>query len=32
MKGTPQNMQQDIYYENIVTDVLDFFIERIAIM
>ena len=31
MKGTPQNMQQDIYYENIVTDVLDFFIERIAI-
>ena len=29
MKGTPQNMQQDIYYENIVTDVLDFFVERI---
>jgi len=30
MKGTPQNMQQDIFYENIVTDVVDFFIERIA--
>ena len=30
MKGTPQNMQQDIFYENIVTEVLDFFIERIA--
>jgi len=30
MKGTPQNMHQDIFYENIVTDVVDFFIERIA--
>lgn len=30
MKGTPQNMQQNAVYENVVKEVLDFFIERTA--
>ncbi len=29
MKGTPQNMQQNSFYENVTKEVLDFFIERI---
>jgi dihydropteroate synthase len=29
MKGTPQNMQQNPVYENVVTEVLDYFIEKI---
>ena len=28
MKGTPENMQQNPVYENVVTEVLDFLIER----
>ncbi len=30
MKGTPQNMQQSPVYENLVKEVLDFFITRIG--
>jgi dihydropteroate synthase len=30
MKGTPQNMQQNAFYENVTQEVLDFFIEKIA--
>ena len=30
MKGTPKNMQFDPYYENVFTEILDFFIERIS--
>jgi len=29
MKGTPQTMQQDPVYENVVKEVMDFFVERI---
>ncbi|MCG2613593.1 dihydropteroate synthase [Terrimonas sp. NA20] len=32
MKGTPQTMQQAPVYENISLEVLDFFIERIALL
>ena len=30
MKGTPKNMQFDPYYENVFTEIRDFFIERIS--
>ncbi len=30
MKGTPQTMQHEAYYENVLKDVLDFFIEKTA--
>jgi dihydropteroate synthase len=30
MKGTPQTMQQNAVYEDVVKEVLDFFIEKIA--
>lgn len=30
MKGTPQNMQQNIYYEDLLKDILLYFSERIA--
>lgn len=30
MKGTPQTMQQQPYYENVVSEVKDFLIERVA--
>jgi dihydropteroate synthase len=30
MRGDPENMQENIHYENIVLEILDFFIERIA--
>ena len=30
MKGTPENMQQNASYENVVQEVLDFFIKKIA--
>lgn len=30
MKGTPEHMQQNISYDNVVKEVLDFFIEKIA--
>jgi len=29
IKGTPKTMQEDIHYENVITEILDFFIERI---
>ena len=29
MKGTPESMQQHIHYENVVKEVLDFFIKKI---
>lgn len=29
MKGTPQTMQQDPHYENVVKEIMDFFVERI---
>jgi len=29
MKGTPQTMQQEAKYENVVTEVMDFFVEKI---
>lgn len=30
MRGDPENMQENIHYENIALEILDFFIERIA--
>jgi dihydropteroate synthase len=30
MRGNPENMQENIHYENIVLEILDFFIGRIA--
>lgn len=30
MKGTPQNMQDDIQYDNLIVDMLGYFTERIA--
>ena len=30
MKGTPETMQKDIHYENVVKEVLDYFIFKIA--
>ncbi len=30
MKGTPETMQKDIHYENVVKEVLDYFIYKIA--
>ncbi|WP_158974086.1 dihydropteroate synthase [Cellulophaga sp. L1A9] len=30
MKGTPQNMQKNIQYDNLLTDILSYFSERIA--
>jgi dihydropteroate synthase len=30
MKGTPETMHQDIFYKDVVKEVLDFFIEKIA--
>lgn len=30
MKGTPQNMQQNVHYENLVKDILYYFSERLA--
>ncbi len=32
MQGTPQNMQQNPQYENVVREVLDFFIEKLALL
>jgi dihydropteroate synthase len=29
IKGVPENMHENIYYENIITEVLDFFIQKI---
>lgn len=31
MKGTPQNMQQNISYENVIKDILFYFSERLAL-
>ena len=31
MKGTPETMQQHIHYENVVKEVLDFFIKKIDV-
>ncbi len=31
MQGLPNNMQQNPYYENVITEVMDFFIDRIAV-
>ena len=31
MKGTPESMQQHIHYENVVKEVLDFFIKKIDV-
>ncbi|CAN5824387.1 dihydropteroate synthase [soil metagenome] len=30
MKGTPETMQRDIHYDDVVKEVLDFFIQKIA--
>lgn len=30
MKGTPENMQKHIHYEDVVKEVLDFFIQKLA--
>jgi len=32
MQGTPQNMQQNPQYENVVREILDFFIEKLALL
>jgi dihydropteroate synthase len=32
MLGTPQTMQQNPHYEDVVTEVLDFFIQKIALL
>ena len=32
MKGTPQDMQQNISYENVTKEVLDFFIREVALL
>lgn len=32
MQGTPQNMQQAPHYEHIVTDIIDFFSNRLAVL
>jgi dihydropteroate synthase len=32
MKGTPQTMQQSAQYDNVVKEVLDFFISKIAVI
>lgn len=32
MKGTPQNMQRDPQYENVITEIADFFSQKISIL
>jgi len=32
MQGTPQNMQQNPQYENVIREILDFFIEKLALL
>ncbi len=32
MQGSPDNMQKDPHYEDVVTEVLDFFIQKLAIL
>ena len=32
MKGTPQTMQQQVYYENVSLEILDYFIKRMELL